>query len=116
MTRLTLPRLWHQRLAALALGALLGLQGIGLWHGVAHALPGASQAAASHSADEAWGHHAGDLACELLDHLAQATPLATAATTLAPPALPAAAPIAPAPAGRAADTPSAFLARAPPQA
>jgi hypothetical protein len=116
MTRLNLHRFWHQRLVALALGALLGLQGIGLWHGIAHALPGAQQAAPAHASGDAWGHRAGDLACELLDHLAQASPLATPATVLALAPLPAAAPTAPAPAGRAADTPSAFLARAPPQA
>ena len=116
MTRLTLPRLWCQRLAALALGALLGLQGIGLWHGVSHALPGGPQAVAGHHGSDAWGHRAGDLACDLLDHLAQATPLAAAPASLAPPPLLAAVPLAPAPAGRAADAPSAFLARAPPRA
>lgn len=128
MTRLSWTRLWHQRLAALALGALLGLQGIGLWHGIAHALPGAQQTAGTAASSAAhfaahganghhghWGHSAGDLACELLDHLAQATPLAAAPLALASPPLPAAAPDTPAPAGRAADTPSAFLARAPPR-
>ncbi|MBQ0930239.1 hypothetical protein [Ideonella alba] len=131
MTPLSLTRVWHQRLVALALGALLGLQGIGLWHGIAHALPGAQQTAGTAASSAAhfaahgakghwgqsghWGHSAGDLACELLDHLAQATPLATAAMVVAPPTLLAAAPVVAAPTGRAADTPSAFLARAPPR-
>lgn len=118
MTRLSLTRPWHRRLVALALGALLGLQGLGLWHGMAHALPAPLQGvqAAAHTPGDPWGHAAGDLACELLDHLAQATPLAAAPVALAAAPWPAAAPGAPAPAGRAADTPSAFLARAPPRA
>lgn len=116
MTRPTLLRHWHQRLAALALGALLGLQVLGLWHGIAHALPApqATTLSTAYAPHDHWGHSAGDLACELLDHLAQLTPLSAAPVALAAAPLPTAAPGAPAPAGRAADTPSAFLARAPP--
>ena len=107
--RSRLNRSWHQRLVALALGALLGLQLAGLWHGVQHARHEASAPAGG------WGHDAGGLACELFDQLAHASVLCSTppVAVALPPAPPRhAAPLHP---GEALRAPAAFQARAPPR-
>ena len=115
-------------LAAL-LTLLLGLQWVGLWHGVAHAVgrpaavaPAAGEAvregptAPTGGHGERWGHRAGDLACALLDELAHPSPLALTPPALAPAPAEAAAPAAPAPASRSTPPPDFFDARGPPRA
>ena len=60
---------WRRAWAALALAVLLA-QGLGLWHRSWHG-EGLSNAASGRATSEsfAFGHAAGDAACQLLDHL-----------------------------------------------
>lgn len=81
-------RFWLACLCALA---LLGLQGVGQWHRLAHGAglggtPLLSTALASPAAfSDVWGHHSGDASCQLFDHLCDGQALTGPALTIGPP-------------------------------
>ena len=58
---------WLAWLCALC---LLGFQGLGHWHRIAHAAP-PTQVAAATAGDSSWGHQSGDVDCHLFDQLSQ---------------------------------------------
>ena len=97
--------------------ALLGAQGLGLWHRLAHDPHGAGIGAVEASRTTLpFGHAADDLpSCQAFDHLALADLLAVAAAILATAAI-ALATGAPQVAGIATACPRHYSARAPPAA
>lgn len=71
--------LWLALLCALS---LLGLQGLGQWHGIAHAVKAGTFSTAGGVATVAssdfWGHAIGDADCHVFDHLSHDDWLAAA--------------------------------------
>ncbi len=86
-------RFWLACLCALA---LLGLQGLGQWHRLAHGAglggPPAFALNTGHASPAAladiWGHHSGDASCQLFDHLCDGQALAGPAAAIVGPASP----------------------------
>lgn len=78
-------RFW---LACLCVLALLGLQGVGQWHRLAHGAglggtPVLNTALASPDAfSDVWGHHSGDASCQLFEHLCDGHALTGPALTV----------------------------------
>lgn len=72
------PTRW---LAWLCLVLLLAAQGWGQIHRIAHALPDAHEATiTAAAADHDWGHTAGSVDCQVLDHLGHADGLSSSFT------------------------------------
>lgn len=59
---------WRRWSLWLVLSLLLSLQGLGQWHRIAHAQGAPAEQSHPHSDD--WGHAAGGLDCQQLDHQA----------------------------------------------
>lgn len=81
------PRPWRVRATLFAAAwLLLGLQALGLWHGIAHA--GLPTVQAAHGAqavgDTAFGHRDQSADCRLYDLLSHADALGTPVATLPP--------------------------------